>query len=90
VQPFDQRLRQVIWQCMRHAGQFSQFGSFAKRKLTLISQQLLIQRWTSQNGAVAFGGEGGDQSGVYLAPIEECGHGGGARVDFLLAVVVVT
>jgi hypothetical protein len=76
VQPFDQRLRQVGWQCMRHAGQSSQFASFAKRKLTLISRQLLIQRWTSQK-------RGG------LAPTEECGHGSGTRVDFLLAVVVV-
>ena len=51
VQPFDQRLRQVVWQCMRHASQSSQFAPFAKGKLTLISWQLLIQRWTSQNGA---------------------------------------
>ena len=53
AQAFDQRLRQVVWQCMRHAGQFSQFAAFAKRKLTLISRQLLNQRWTSQNGAAA-------------------------------------
>ena len=25
AQPFDQRLRQIVWQCMRHAGQSSQF-----------------------------------------------------------------
>src|SRR5262252_674263 len=53
AQAFDQRLRQVVWQCMRHAGQFSHFARFAKRNLTLISRQLLIQRWTSQNGAAA-------------------------------------
>ena len=53
AQAFDQRLRQVVWQCMRHAGQSSQFASFAKRELTLISRQLLNQRWTSQNGAAA-------------------------------------
>jgi hypothetical protein len=34
---------------MRHAGECSQFAAFAKRKLTLISRQLLIQRWSSQN-----------------------------------------
>ena len=50
AQPFDQRLRQVVWQCMRHASQSSQFASFAKGKLTLMPWQLLIQRWTSQNG----------------------------------------
>jgi hypothetical protein len=49
VQPLDQRLWQFVWQCMRHVGQCSQIAAFAKRKLTLISQQLLIQRWSSQN-----------------------------------------
>jgi hypothetical protein len=45
----DERLRQVVWQCMRHAGQFSQSASFAKPDLTLMPREFSIQRWVSQN-----------------------------------------
>lgn len=34
AEAFKQRIRQVGGQCMRHIGQSSQFGSFAKRDLT--------------------------------------------------------
>jgi len=50
AEALNQRLRQVMWQCMRHAGQFSQSVGFAKRNLTLMPLNMLIQRCASHNG----------------------------------------
>jgi hypothetical protein len=90
AQPIDQRLREIIWQCMRHAGQCSQSVSFAKQDLTLMPQELSIQRWISQNG----GPHGRWRSRRRLS--DSCagrpaqGRDGVAdRVDFLIRVVVV-
>jgi hypothetical protein len=35
AEAFEQRERQIGWECVFHVGQFSHFGPFAKRDLTL-------------------------------------------------------
>ena len=48
--PIDERLRQIIWQSMRHARKFWRFVAVAKQNLTLMQGEFSIQRWVSQNG----------------------------------------